>query len=333
MTLALHFVKRIHKFTALFFIALFLLYKGQHMSKLLAPTLLRCEYKTNPLGIDTPEPRLSWVLTSPERSAVQSAYQIIAGTWDSGRVISAQSVHVPYAGPELTSGQRVGWKVRVWDGSGDVSEWSEPAFWQMGLLSPSDWTARWISLPPTRPQTDQNPPAFLRRVFSVGKPIARAMVSATARGIYTLHLNGQRVGDAHFAPGWTDYTKRIQYQTYDVTALLQTGDNVLGAVVADGWYCGYIGFDSKRAYYGKTPQFLAQIVLEYADGSRETIGTGALWRGTSGPTLSSDMLMGETCDARMEMPDLMMPAGVPFGSRPNTILRFCVSPKWTRRCG
>ena len=274
------------------------------MSNLLAPSTLRCEYKANPLGIDTPEPRLRWVLASPERNAIQTAYQILVngGLWDSGKVMSSQSVHVSYAGPLLSSGQTVSWKVRVWDGKGEVSEWSEPAFWQMGLLSASDWTAQWISLPFSRPQTDQNPPAYLRRVFSLEKPIARATAYATARGIYTLSLNGQRVGDAHFAPGWTDYTKRIQYQTYDVTNLLQAGGNAVGAMLADGWYCGYIGFESKRAYYGRQPQFLAQIVLEYADGSRETIGTDDLWHGASGPILTSDMLMGETYDARLEMP-------------------------------
>jgi len=272
------------------------------MSTLLAATVLRCEYKTNPLGVDTPEPRLSWVLASPEHNATQSAYQIVAGAWDTGKVPSAQSVPIPYAGPALASGQRVEWKVRVWDGSDEVSEWSEPGCWQMGLLSPSDWAARWISLPLTRPQTNQNPPAYLRCVFRAVKPLTRATVYATARGIYMLHVNGQRVGDAHFAPGWTDYTKRIQYQTHDVTDLLQAGDNAVGAVVADGWYCGYIGFDGKRAFYGKTPQFLAQIVLEYADGSRETLGTDESWRGTSGPILTSDMLMGETYDARLEMP-------------------------------
>ncbi len=274
------------------------------MSILLAPTTLRCEYKTNPMGIDTPAPRLSWVLTSPERGAVQIAYQIVAGDglWDSGKVLSVQSVHVPYAGPELKSGQFIEWKVRVWDGSDEASEWSEPAWWQMGLLAQADWVARWISLPLTRPQTDQNPPAYLRRVFEVIKPVRRATLFATARGVYALHLNGGRIGDAHFAPGWTDYTKRIQYQTYDVTELLQTGENAVGAMVADGWYCGYIGFDGKRAYYGKQPQFLAQIVLEYADGSREMLGTDDQWRGSWGPILTSDMLMGETYDARREMP-------------------------------
>ena len=272
------------------------------MSQLLAPTALRCEYKTDPLGIDAPVPRLSWVLESPERNVVQSAYQIVTDLWDSGKVLSAQSVHVPYSGPRLVSGQTVSWKVRAWDGSDQPSQWSEPAKWQMGLLSPSDWTADWISLPASRPHTDQNPPAYLRGEFQAAKPVMRATIYATARGVYTLHINGQRVGDAHFAPGWTDYSKRIQYQTYDVTDLLQPGRNAAGAVVGDGWYAGYIGFNRKRGHYGPRPQFLAQIVLEYADGSAETVGTGSRWRGTRGPILFSDMLMGETYDARREMP-------------------------------
>ena len=272
------------------------------MSNLLAPTTLRCEYKTNPLGIDTPVPRLSWVLESAAQGAVQSAYQITAGRWDSGKVISAQSVSVAYAGPGLTSGQLASWKVRVWDGFDQVSEWSEPACWQMGLLSNDDWTAQWVSLPPGRPGIDQNPSPFLRRAFFLEKPLTRATVYATARGVYALHLNGQKAGDSHFAPGWTDYTRRIQYQTYDVTELVQDGENAIGAILGDGWYAGYIGWGNKRAYYGSRLQLLVQIVLEYADGSRETLGTDGQWRGATGPILASDMLMGEVCDARLEMP-------------------------------
>ena len=271
----------------------------------LTPTALRCEYKTNPRGINTQTPRLSWALESPEQGAVQSAYQIIVGNgalWDSGKVLSAQSLHISYAGPALVSGQSVRWKVRVWDGDDRVSEWSDPAEWQIGLLANSDWAADWISLPAARPHISEVPAAFLRREFAAEKQIMRATVYAMARGVYTLHLNGQKVGDARFAPGWTDYAKRIQYQTYDVTGLVKDGQNALGAVLGDGWYAGYLGWENKRANYGGRSQFLAQLVLEYADGTRETVSTDAAWRGATGPILVSDMQMGETYDARLEMP-------------------------------
>ena len=274
---------------------------------------LRCEYKTSPLGIDAAAPRLFWKLESDRRGATQSAYQILAATtaealaagqgdlWDSGKVVSSESVHLPYAGTPLTSGQYVFWAVRVWDGGDQPSDWSEAAFWQMGLLAPEDWTAQWISRPPTRPQTDLFPSPYLRREFSLGKTVTRATLSVTALGVYQVFLNGWRVSDDHFAPGWTDYNKRIAYQTYDVTELAQTGENVLGAVLGDGWYAGYLGFEQKRDSYGRYPQFLAQLNLEYADGSHETIGTDGEWRGATGPILFSDMLMGESYDARLEL--------------------------------
>ena len=285
------------------------------MNYTLTPTSLRCEYHTNPLGIDAAAPRLFWKLESGRRGASQSAYQILAASsserlsdgqgdlWDSGKVQSAQSVHISYGGTALKSGQRVYWAVRVWDGDDQPSGWSKPAFWQRGLLSPEDWSAHWISLPPTRPHIDLNPAPFLRREFRVGKAVTRATVSATALGIYSLRLNGQAVSADHFAPGWTDYRKRVAYQTYDVTSLVREGANALGAMLGDGWYAGYIGFENKRANYGPYPKLRAQLTLEYADGTTETVGTDEQWRGTlGGPILFSDMLMGESYDARLEMP-------------------------------
>ena len=228
------------------------------MTNTLRPVSLRCEYKTNPLGIDAPVPRLFWTLDAAgRRDARQTAYQIVAdegALWDSGKVASSQSVHVPYGGPGLRSGQRVNWKVRVWDESDQVSDWSDAAFWQMGLLSPGDWSEQWISLPPVQHFLDLQPCPHLRGEFTADKAVKRATVYATARGVYALSVNGQRVGDAHFAPGWTDYGKRIAYQTYDVTALIQSGANALGVILGDGWYAGYVGFERKRANYGDPPE-------------------------------------------------------------------------------
>ena len=278
---------------------------AQFMTNFLRPVSLRCEYRTDPLGIDSPAPRLFWTVDAPGRRDVkQRAYQILADEgklWDSGKVVSDQTGQISYAGSALHSNQRVSWKVRVWDEADQPSIWSAAAFWQMGLLSPEDWQARWILPPAPQPFLDLTPCPYLRRDFTAGKPIARATLSATARGVYQLSLNGQRVGDAHFAPGWTDYQKRIAYQTYDVTGMVQTGANALGAILGDGWYAGYVGFDSKRENYGKRPHLLAQLTLEYADGTTETVGTDQHWQASTGPILFSDMLMGETYDARLTL--------------------------------
>jgi len=278
------------------------------------PTHLTCEYRTDPRGIDAVHPRLSWQVQSHLRGERQSAYRIWVAdspekltanrgnVWDSGKVWSGRSVTVRYGGPILASGERCFWKVRVWDKDGKPSPDSPPSFWQMGLLHPSDWCAKWISAPTPRDTKDGGltlPPCpYLRKTFTLPKPIKRAALYATARGLYALDVNGRRVGDAVFAPGWTDYTKRIAYQTYDVTDQLHVGQNALGAVLGDGWYGGYVGFARQRDLYGTRPQLLAQMVIEYADGSRQTIVSDGSWRGATGPILHSDFLQGETYDAR-----------------------------------
>ena len=280
----------------------------------LVPAHLTCEYRTDPRGIDALRPRLSWQVRSPLRGERQTAYRILVAdspqelaqnrgnVWDSGKVFSGQTVTVRYGGPALTSGRLCFWNVRVWDRDGKPSPDSAPALWQMGLLRPSDWRASWISAATPRDAKDDGltlPPCpYLRKTFTLARPIKRATLYATARGLYALSVNNRRVGDAVFAPGWTDYTKRIAYQTYDVTGRLHVGANTLGAVLGDGWYGGYVGFGHRRDLYGDRPQFLAQLVVEYADGSRRTVLTDGSWRGATGPLLHSDFLQGEAYDAR-----------------------------------
>jgi alpha-L-rhamnosidase len=296
---------------------------------MLTPTNLRCEYLTNPLGIDVVNPRLSWVLESDQRSQRQSAFRILVAStlgdldkdhgilWDSGRVESRQSAHVTYAGSRLQSGRRCWWKVRVWDQDGESSPWSEPASWQMGLLDQSDWHAGWISFD-TGPATqmDMKPCAFLRRSFQLEKPVKRATLYAAAKGLYELHLNGHRVGDAVLCPGWTDYRKRIQYQVYDVTDFTLTGDNAVGAILGDGWYHGHVGHHGGRSYYGPYPQFLAQLNIEYDDNTSAVLTTDDTWKASPGPILFSDLLMGETYDARLELPGWDQPGFDESGWRP-----------------
>ena len=211
---------------------------------------LRTEYRENPLGIDARKPRLSWRIESLGRGVVQSAYEIRVArserglqskgdrVWESGEVASDESIQRPYEGPALRSGERCYWQVRVWDGSGMPSAWSAPAWWEMGLLEPSDWKASWIEPGLQEDVTKSGPAPMLRREFELSGVVTRARAYVTSHGLYEMHLNGQRVGDQLFTPGWTSYNKRLQYQTYDVTALLKTGDNAVGVMLGNGWYRG-----------------------------------------------------------------------------------------------
>ena len=466
---------------------------------------LRCEYRVNPLGIDVIEPRLSWILESDQRGQIQTAYQVLVASsekrlnsnkgdlWNSGKVRSDRSIHIPYDGAELISRMHCYWKVRAWDKDGRVSAWSEPAFWTMGLLSAEDWQAewigydapapaygekaqpdlltfegcRWVWFPEGEPQksapigtrffrrkidipsdrkikrarfklamdnegtlfvngrevqkfsgwtppytldvtekmkTGTNclsiaaenqgdkpnpaglagklliefesgdavavlidhfwkvsnseqegwknsdfddsawadakemveigaapwgkvekqdlvlpPPPYLRRAFSVDKPIERATVYASALGLYELHINGQRVGQDYFTPGWTDYNKRVYYQTYDVTNLLKSGDNAIGAILADGWYAGYVGFGKKREHYGSKPRLFVQLEVEYGDGSRKTVVTDKSWKANYGPYIEADFLMGETYDARREMAGWSEPGFIDAAWKPAVV--------------
>ena len=454
---------------------------------------LRCEYRLNPLGIDVLKPRLSWIMESSKRGQMQNAYQILVATseqnlqqnkadlWDSGRVRSDQSNQIVYEGKPLLSRMQCYWKVRVWDKNGNVSAWSEPAVWTVGLLQPQDRKAKWIGydapapaaakeekpdpfslqkskwvwFPEGQPEksapvgtrffrlkvniadiaaqakadgkikrasvrlladneaalfvngqeagkvagwtpgqvfnitgkftagintlaiaatnqgdapnpaglagklviefetgyalpipidhswkasnteqenwksedfNDSNwvyaketvwygeepwgnvdagklvlpPPPYLRKAFLVDKPVKRAVVYASALGLYELHINGERVGEDYFTPGWTDYTRRVYYQTYDVTDLIKQDGNAMGAILADGWYTGYIGFGKKREHYGSKPKLFVQLEIEYADGSTQTLVTDSSWKAAYGPHLEADFLMGETYDARKE---------------------------------
>jgi len=143
------------------------------------------------------------------------------------------------------------------------------------------------------------PPPYLRTEFKVSKMVQRATLYATALGVIDLHLNGQRVSEDRFTPGWTDYTKRVHYRTYDVTQMLRLGTNVLGAILADGWYSGYIGWGQIRDHYGKKPRMRAQLQIDYSDGSHDIIASGPDWKASTGPITSSDFLMGESYDARL----------------------------------
>ena len=280
------------------------------------PVHLRCEYFENPLGLDERQPRLSWWLDAGHRrGARQTARQILVSSepgglpdlWDSGRVASDGSLHIGYAGTPLRSRQRAWWRVRVWDEHGHPAESTERAFWEMGLVERADWRAQWIAGTLTGGRWTSIPAPYLRKTFFVGARVTRARLYATALGLYEARLNGQRVGDIQLAPGWTDYRRRVHYQAFDVTPLLVVGDNTLGAILGDGWYCGHVGWRG-RQLYGDRPRFLAQLVIDYLDGRTDFIATDSTWRFAYGPLLESDLLMGESYDARLEFPGWDKPA-------------------------
>ena len=272
---------------------------------------LRCEYKLDPLGIDVRKPRLSWELASAEKGVMQTSYEVrVAGSeaelakgkviWESGTQASDASIQVEYAGPAVASGRIYYWQVRVADNHGHLSEWSKTARWEMGLLEADDWKAKWITPNLVEDERKSNPSPLLRREFSVKKKVERARIYATAMGLYELNLNGKRVGDEYFTPGWTAYDFRYQYQTYDVTGLMKSGENCLGAMLGDGWFRGRLAWDNKRNSYGKKLGLLVQLVITYTGGTQEIVGSDDKWKAATGAVLESDIYNGETYDARLE---------------------------------
>ncbi len=269
-----------------------------------------CEYKHNPIGIDVKAPRISWQLVSDAQNVMQAAYEIrVADSpknlankskqlWATGRVSGSESVNVEYGGPEPKSMQRFYWQVRVWDNSGKVSKWSEPSFWEMGIMNKDEWSASWISMP-DEPETEESKPAqYFRKEFTSAKKIEKARIYLTTKGTYQLFINGEKMSPDLFAPGWTTYNKRIQYQTYDVTSMIQE-KNAIGVIVGDGWFRGKI---AKNLLYGDKLALIAKLKIDYTDGTSEMVTTDNTWKVTTGPILASDIYNGETYDARLEMP-------------------------------
>jgi len=267
-------------------------------------TNLLTENLSNPVGIGVSQPRFTWQLVSEKRNVEQTAYEVkvmdgMTVVWNSGRVMSDQSVHVIYDGSSLESGTRYNWKVRVWDNNGKASKWSTPATFQMGLLSPADWKAEWIE-PGFLEDTVMRPSPLMRRQFNLAKKVSQATVFITAHGLYEAWLNGTRVGDACLTPGWTSYNKRLQYQVYDVTSQLKTGDNALGVILGSGWYRGNIGFSGQINVYGKDIALLCQVDITYTDGTTESIVSDGIWKSSTGGIRYSEIYHGEIYDARME---------------------------------
>jgi alpha-L-rhamnosidase len=292
-------------------------------------TDLRCEYRSNPLGIDEARPRLGWILRSERRNEAQAAYQVIVASseaalardrgdlWDSGKVASNESVHVVYGGAPLRSRAACHWKVRVWDREGRASPWSAPARWEMALLDQTDWTAAWVNDGKPTPTSDEafyrdDPAPLFRHEFTLAAPVTRARLYVTGLGYYEAFVNGTRVGDQVLDPGWTMYGKRVFYSTYDITLALRPGRNCLGAMLGNGWYnplplrmWGNLNLRQHLAI-GR-PRLIAQLEIEMADGSRQSIVSDPSWRVADGPIVSNNVYLGEVYDARREIAGWNLP--------------------------
>ena len=262
---------------------------------------LRTEFLTEPLGLGIAAPRFYWNCEGGEK---QIAYQIICKrrgetVWNSGKVESSAMTHIPYEGEQLHSRDRVYWSVKLWDENGEGGEIASSWF-ELGLLEASDWQAKWIT-------GDYNPKKQYRqsvdcfkKSFATSKEIASARLYASARGLYDVHINGTRIEDFILAPGMTDYRKRIQYQTYDVTELLEKS-NTVELRLADGWYRGSSAAFGLTGVYGWQTSIIAQLEVTYTDGTRETICTDDTWAWSNdGPIRFADLKDGEVYNAMMK---------------------------------
>ncbi len=292
----------------------------------LHPVDLRCEHLKNPLGVDSTTPRLSWRLQAePQagRGLRQTAYQILVASsqrnlrtghgdlWASGKIVSGDIIGIDYRGKGLESRQVCWWKVRAWDQQGQVSAWSQPAMWSMGLFHQDDWTAKWIGLDggdktrPDDPARTRLPARMFRREFQAKKKIKRATVYVSGLGFFDLYMNGTRVGDHIMDPALTEYSKRIPYVTFDVTDRLKPGENAIGVVAGNGRFFAPRAGDKHPVSF-KTygyPKVLLQLEVEYADGSHQQVVSDGNWKVTAdGPRRTNNEYDGEEYDARKEMP-------------------------------
>ncbi len=286
------------------------------------PQELRCEYVVEPLGIDTPRPRLSWIVADTDRGAVQGAFQILAASrpellqpeaadvWNSGKVAGDRTLHVDWGGAPLAPRARVYWTVRTWNGADQPSAFAPPTWFETGLLGRNDWDAAWIGDGTAVPARDEDfygdrPAPLLRRTFDLAGEVRRARLYVTGLGWHVAWLNGARIGDQRLDPPWTAFDRLVPYAVHDVTAMLHEGENVLGATLGNGWYAPLpLRLWGKRNLRDElsvgTPKLLARLEIEFADGRRTQVVTDPLWRTAPGPVQRNNVYLGERQDGRKD---------------------------------
>ena len=273
---------------------------------------LTVEHLSSPIGLDETQPKFGWILTAKQRNVIQTAYEIQVSdnlktidnisigdklVWKTGKVMSDASINIVYDGEKLQSGKRYFWRVRVWDNKGKSSGWSNVNYWQMALLSTTDWKAQWIE---AGFKDVARVGAQFRKSFKTNKAVVSATAYITAHGMYEANINGKRVGDAYLTPGFTSYNKRLQYQTYDVTTSVQQGENVLAVSIASGWYRGYLGWITQVNTWGDKLGLLLQLDITYSDGTHELVVSDGSWKSATGSLVYAEIYHGSVIDANKE---------------------------------
>jgi alpha-L-rhamnosidase len=289
---------------------------------------LTCGYRTNPVGIDAVHPMLSWKIESSQHNSLQTAWQIlvadnledlnknIGNVWDSKKINSSQSIQHQYSGKPLKSGKLYYWKAQVWDNHNQHA-WSSPASWRMGLLNPADWKgAQWIayekiadsniSVLPVDGKKDKSYsnnilPVF-RKSFTISKKIKSAVAYISGLGQFEMHLNGQKVGDHFLSPGWTKYDKEALYVSFDLTDQLKKGENVIGALLGNGFY--YVPpvknrYRKLKSSFGY-PKLICRLQITYADGGTQEVLSDPSWKTTASAITFSSIYGGEDYNANLE---------------------------------
>lgn len=290
-----------------FFLSLSTLAAANRSSKIIN---LRCEYQSNPIGIDSPTPRLSWIIDSSEKGFTQMYYQISVASspkllssgkpdvWNSDKICSDKNC-IEYNGPELTSHSKYFWVVEIWKDKEKKGIRSKIASFEMAKMNPSDWNAQWIS---DNNDKDFEPSPLFRKSFFINRKIKSARVYICGLGYYELFLNGKKVGKNFLDPGYTHFDKRILYVTHDVTSLIKTGDNVVAAVLGNGWFNeqSVAVWDFHKARWRNRPQMICETRISYSDGTTQTIGTDKSWKTNTGAYLYNNIYSGDIYDARLE---------------------------------
>lgn len=274
----------------------------------------------NPIGFYNSRPTFSWKLPVNDLVKAQSAYTIVVASspdllpgypdvWNSGKVVSDQSTFVSYQGNPINSRDKLYWQVQYWDQDNKISDWSDVANFEMGLLTNSDWIGNWIGITNETPKEKSRAntplfiPQYLRKEFAIDNHIKKARLYITAKGLFEAFLNGEKVGSDLMVPGWTPYAKRIETLSYDVTNSITHGKNAIGITLAEGWYSGRIGYKRSQWTNTKPPKVLCQLEIEFSNGQKKVIFTDNTWKATQqGPVRASEIYDGELYDANMELP-------------------------------